>query len=102
MSDNQRGAATHQIRKTLLDQGFGFRIQTRGRLVENLDPGVAQNVSNPAPSQGLLSNLAATGLPGRGKNIQALHHTDVFMRDDMAVRDKAPNCHRIIVNSKGD
>ena len=26
--DNQRGAAMHQIAKTLLDQGLGFRIHT--------------------------------------------------------------------------
>ena len=43
VSDDQGRAALHQMAQTLLDQGFGFRIQTRGRFVENQDPGVGQH-----------------------------------------------------------
>src|SRR5208283_5513571 len=43
VSDNQRRAAMHQMAQALLDQRFGFRIQTRGRLVENQNPGVGQD-----------------------------------------------------------
>jgi len=50
----------------------------------------------------LLPNGASAGEAAAGKDVQPLHHAEILMGYNVAVRNKAPDCLRRKMNPKGD
>ena len=52
--------------------------------------------------QATFPNGTSAGEATAGKDVQPLHHADILVRDDMAMRHKAADRLRLKINPKGD
>src|SRR5208337_2723104 len=80
VSDDERGASTHQVGKAALDDGLRLGVETGGRLVENEDAGIGQDGAGDGEALALAAAelyaaLANDGLIAIGKAFGEFIHT---------------------------